>query len=248
MDTKQLFTTAFESVMQGQIPSPEILKPLISKLLGYGLLAGSCVVKVPQISNVVGSGSADGLSPLAFELETVVYIISAGYGYVKQLDFSAYGESAILALENLFLLALIYRYAKISMTRSAFVLGLLVGAAVAIFMGQFDLATMTSLYELNNIIQLSARLPQIYKNFTEKNTGQLSLATNGINVIGGAARIFTTFQEGGGPAMLRSYLLAITLNLTVVIQILMYKNKAPKGSARSAKARAAAIKARAKKD
>ena len=67
---------------------------------------------------------------------------------------------------------------------------------------------ITAAYDANNLILIGARLPQIYKNFTNGSTGQLSIITFAANTLGCVARLFTTMQEGGGSAMLRSYALS----------------------------------------
>lgn len=64
---------------------------------------------------------------------------------------------------------------------------------------------ITAAYDFNNIILMGARLPQILKNFQAKSTGQLSIITFAANTLGCIARLFTTMQEGGGSAMMRSY-------------------------------------------
>lgn len=63
--------------------------------LGLGIVAGSAVVKLPQVLNVVRAGSADGLNPLSFELETMGLCIAATYGFLLQLPFSAFGEVVV---------------------------------------------------------------------------------------------------------------------------------------------------------
>jgi len=45
----------------------------------------------PQISAVLKSGSAEGLSPLSFELETVGLLVHSSYGYLTRMPFNAYG-------------------------------------------------------------------------------------------------------------------------------------------------------------
>jgi hypothetical protein len=74
--------------------------------------------------------------------------------------------------------------------------------------GQVSLPMITALYDANNLILMGARLPQIYKNFSDKSTGQLSIITFAANTLGCIARLFTTMQEGGGSAMMRSYALS----------------------------------------
>jgi hypothetical protein len=67
---------------------------------------------------------------------------------------------------------------------------------------------ITAAYDFNNIILMSARVPQILQNFQTKSTGQLSIITFAANTLGCVARLFTTMQEGGGSAMMRSYALS----------------------------------------
>jgi len=67
---------------------------------------------------------------------------------------------------------------------------------------------ITAAYDANNLIMIGARVPQIYKNFAARSTGQLSIITFAANTLGCIARLFTTLQEGGGSAMMRSYALS----------------------------------------
>lgn len=231
-----LVVTFFGSLTKGQVPAPEVIKALVSMLLGYAMIAGSCFVKVPQIVNVLKSRSAEGLSALSFELETVTFIVSAGYGYLKELPFSAYGESVILCVQNFFLLALIYILSQASMVRAAFVSGLLASFIGSILLGHVSFELMSVLFNFIIVIMLGARLPQIYKNWKEGGTGQLSIITCAINVVGCVARLFTTIQEAGGSAMLRNYIIALALNLTLVLQILIYAK--PKRTPRKPKPKA----------
>jgi len=63
--------------------------------LGLGIVAGSTLVKLPQVVAVVRARSAEGLNPLSFELETLGLAIAASYGFLHRLAFSAYGESIV---------------------------------------------------------------------------------------------------------------------------------------------------------
>lgn len=57
--------------------------------LGLAIIAGGSVVKLPQISALLNSGSAAGLAISSFELENVGFIIFAAYGYLMQLPLTA---------------------------------------------------------------------------------------------------------------------------------------------------------------
>lgn len=56
----------------------ECLKLIISKTLGYAIVAGSVFVKFPQIGKIYSGGSVVGLSLATFVLETFCVIVSMG--------------------------------------------------------------------------------------------------------------------------------------------------------------------------
>lgn len=57
--------------------------------LGFAIIAGGAVVKLPQISALLKSGSAAGLAVSSFELENLGFIIYASYGYLLGLPISS---------------------------------------------------------------------------------------------------------------------------------------------------------------
>ncbi|KAK4478271.1 hypothetical protein RD792_017558 [Penstemon davidsonii] len=93
------FSCAVGSLSNGKFPEKDCLLPLISKLLGYCIVAASTTVKLPQILKILKHSSVRGLSLVAFELEVVGYTIALAYCLHKGLPFSAYGE---LAFTNVF--------------------------------------------------------------------------------------------------------------------------------------------------
>ena len=54
----------------------ECLKMILSKALGYAIVAGSMFVKFPQIATIYSGGSVVGLSLATFVLETFCVIVS----------------------------------------------------------------------------------------------------------------------------------------------------------------------------
>ncbi|KAG2666275.1 hypothetical protein I3760_15G050400 [Carya illinoinensis] len=106
------FGCAVGSLRHGKIPDKDCLLPLISKLLGYCIVAASTTVKLPQILKILKNSSVRGLSLVAFELEVVGYTIALAYCLHKGLPFSAYGELAFLLIQALILVAIIYYYSQ----------------------------------------------------------------------------------------------------------------------------------------
>ena len=52
---------------------------LLSKVLGYAIIAGSCAVKLPQVLKLIAAGSAQGLSPSGMYFETVSLLFNIVY-------------------------------------------------------------------------------------------------------------------------------------------------------------------------
>jgi mannose-P-dolichol utilization defect protein 1 len=91
-----------------------------------------CVV---QILNIMRSKSAEGLSIVSFELEIVGFLIASSYGYIMGLPFSAYGEATILLLQSIFLVVLVYKYARVPAARALTTTALFTGAASFLLSG-----------------------------------------------------------------------------------------------------------------
>ena len=61
--------------VKGLLADTFCLKKTISKCLGYGIIAGSTIVKLPQIVNFVRAGSVEGVSRASSYLELVGYLL-----------------------------------------------------------------------------------------------------------------------------------------------------------------------------
>ncbi len=71
-------------------------------------------------------------------------------------------------------------------------------------------------------LQLS-RLPQIMLNYRSKSTGQLSIVSYILNVIGSTARLFTTMKQlGGNRSLMMGFGSSIFINSVLAGQIMYY--------------------------
>ncbi|KAI3802414.1 hypothetical protein L1987_30546 [Smallanthus sonchifolius] len=152
------FSCVFGSLSDRKFPEKDCLLPLISKLLGYAIVAASTTVKLPQIMKILQHKSVRGLSVLAFEMEVIGYTIALAYCLHKGLPFSAYGEYC--------------------------------GLAPTILAGKIDPLLFEALYASQHAIFFFARVPQIWENFKNKNTGELSFLTSFMNSAGSLGALF----------------------------------------------------------
>ncbi|KAG6402527.1 hypothetical protein SASPL_134723 [Salvia splendens] len=194
------FTCALSSLQSGEIPPKDCLLPLISKLLGYLIVAASTTVKLPQILKILQNSSVRGLSVVAFELEVVGYTIALAYCLHKGLPFSAYGELAFLLIQG--------TYCAIAPT---------------VLAGKIDPMLFEALYASQHAIFFCARIPQIWANFKNKSTGELSFLTSLMNFAGSMVRVFTSMQEKAPMSVVLGSVIGIVTNGTILSQIVVYQ-------------------------
>ncbi|KAJ3110268.1 hypothetical protein HK100_003100 [Physocladia obscura] len=200
----------------------------VSKTLGLGIVVGSSIVKVPQILKIVAAENADGVSLVAYVLETLALIITLAYNIRKANPFSTFGEIAFISLQNVVILLLLTTYAKKYVSLLATSVFFAATTYVLVFSDVITSELLTSLQWVSIIVATASKVPQIYENWANGRTGQLSLVTVGLQFAGSAARIFTTLREVKDQAILASFLISTALNGVLFLQVLLSLTKAKK--------------------
>ncbi|XP_053425932.1 mannose-P-dolichol utilization defect 1 protein isoform X4 [Nycticebus coucang] len=100
------------SLKKRKYPSPNVpcLKILLSKGLGLGIVAGSLLVKLPQVFKILGAKSAEGLSLQSVMLELVALTGTMVYSITNNFPFSSWGEALFLMLQTVTICFLIMHY------------------------------------------------------------------------------------------------------------------------------------------
>lgn len=201
------------------------IKYAISKGLGVGIVVGGSIVKIPQILTILKNQSAQGLSLTSYLLETLSYFITLSYNLRQGNPFSTFGEILFICIQNVIIVSLIFYYGR--------QLGLLGTVLIGLGSLLYSLnneqlvpaVLMSSLYAATIPLSLASKVPQIYTNFVNKSTGQLSVFTVVNYFAGSAARVFTTMTELDDTLMLFGNALATTFNAILVLQVILYWNK-----------------------
>jgi len=198
---------------------------ILSKLLGYSIVASSTIVKVPQILSIVRGKSAAGLNPLMFILENIGYTIGLSYSFNKGFPFSTYGENLFVLIQGFILVYIIFLYNK--KLNMQFYVGVILYAIFAITMlGGIIPIHIQKIFQTSTIgIFIAARVPQILTNYRNQSVGKLSAFMVLLNFGGSMARIFTTMKEVGDKVVLLGYVIGTSLNGTLLIQIFYYGDK-----------------------
>jgi len=207
------------------------VKLLISKALGLLIIAGSLIIKVPQIVKIVKAKSAKGISLTSVLLELVCLLFTMSFSYRRHFPFGTYGETVFVTIQNFVIIFLIYYYGngdKKPEGISPSFFGILAIYVVVLYSflqnpgNLVDVSLIQSLQTLNIPILISSRVPQIISNFTTKSTGQLAIATWLLTFAGAIARVFTTLQEAYDPILLVGYIIGASLSSTICFQIFYY--------------------------
>lgn len=207
--------------------------------LGYVVIAGACVVKVPQILLIVSNSSAEGLSETAAALDAIAASSFSYYNVLKGFPIANWGEQAIVAVQATMVLILVWIYRGNNLKLRFALFGLWIAASVAILMeGHEYHLLLTTLGASPTAMTAISRIPQIMLNWQNGQTGQLSLITFLLQFLGSVARLLTTLQLiGNDPLSLISHSVGAILNLVVVFQIVAHINqlKAEKPAVKPAK-------------
>lgn len=152
----------------------ECLKLAVSKGLGVGIIAGSSIVKVPQILKLVSSQSAAGISFLSYVLETSSMIITLAYSARNNFPFSTYGETALIAAQNIAISLLVLRFQGKDLAAAAFVGGLMAVGYALQNENIVDMRLLGYAQAMAGALAVASKAPQIYTIWQEGGTGQLS--------------------------------------------------------------------------
>ncbi|KAK7031080.1 hypothetical protein VNI00_013682 [Paramarasmius palmivorus] len=225
---EKCYTSLIENLNLSDI---ECIKYSISKGLGIGIVVGGSIMKVPQLLLILNSHSASGLSLPSYILETLAYAITLSYSYRNQFPFSTYGENLFLTIQNVIITLLIIVYTpshplrqKSTSSKSTQVITTALGMAVTgIALATVPLSTLSPLQLLTLPLSLSSKLPQIHQNYRARSTGQLSAFAVFSQILGCAARLFTSLGEvDDGGVLAAGFALALVLNVVLGVQVAVY--------------------------
>lgn len=201
---------------------PRCLQLLISKLLGYAIVAGAVGLKVPQILAILKAQNAKGISVMSYLLEVTVFIIATAYALQQNYPFSLFGDLVAILIQDFVILFLMALYAK-KIDAQFFIYSVCAVVVMAVMFGGFLPAeVVVTLQSLTIPLSIASRVPQIYKNFADRDTGSLSFLTYALNSGGALARVFTTITETDDRILLLGYAISTILNGIIAFQIIFY--------------------------
>ena len=150
------------------------LKFAVSKGLGLAIVAGASVVKVPQILKLLSSRSSAGVSFLSYALETTSFLITLVYSARQGFPFSTYGETALIAAQNVAISLLVLRFSGQDVVAAGWVAGLAAAVYMLTDSSIVDASALRTLQALSGVMAVGSKIPQIVAVARQGGTGQLS--------------------------------------------------------------------------
>ena len=167
-------------VLDIDLSSTECLKLATSKGLGIGIIAGSSVVKIPQILKLLTSQSASGVSFLSYLLETAAFVVTLAYSARSGFPFSTYGETALIVAQNVVLCLLVLKYQGQTVAAGLFTGGLVAAGWALQNEGLVDMKMLGYAQAGAGVLGVASKAPQIWTIWREGGTGQLSAFAVGL--------------------------------------------------------------------
>lgn len=228
----QCFKSLF---VNGALNDTPCLKMFLSRSLGTAIVAGSTMVKLPQIMKIVANGDAAGLSFLGVLLELLAVTANGAYSFSQGFPFSAYGESVFMSLQTSLIALLVLWYGGNTMFTLFFtaIYGSLVFAITQPGLVPEEVLWYGQAANIPMIV--FGKLIQAGTNFKNGHTGQLSAVTVFLLTAGSLARIFTSIQDTGDKVMVLTFIVSSAVNVIIALQVIYYWNTTKEVLAKQAK-------------
>ncbi|XP_062551930.1 mannose-P-dolichol utilization defect 1 protein homolog [Armigeres subalbatus] len=221
----------------------DCFKALLSKGLGLGIIAGSVLVKVPQITKILANKSAQGINLFSVCLDLFAITIHMAYSFVSGFPFSAWGDTSFLALQTAMIAFLVLHFGGAAAKAVSF--AVVYSVMTYVLMGGLTPLNYLLIAQGFNVpILLIGKLSQAFTNYKNGGTGQLSAVTCFMLLAGSLARIFTSIQETGDQMMVITYGCSSFANAVIVSQLLYYWNSDKKSQRKSSPKKPSKAKAK----
>jgi mannose-P-dolichol utilization defect protein 1 len=214
----------FDEFLKFNIFYKDCIAITLSKGLGYGIILGAGMVKIPQIYNIVKAKSGRGILPSMFYMECFMFIINGCYNIHLSSPFSVYGENFCLLLQNFVIIALLWTYEKKTSKHMKMAISCSIFGTIGYL--YFDVMVPSFLWKVFMDIQILmvvySRMPQIIENYRHKFTGELSSVMFLANACGNIARTYTFIKETQDLYNMFTSGLSAALNLIIFLQVIVY--------------------------
>ena len=154
---------------------------LFSKGLGYIIILGAFLLKIPQILKILKAKDVIGLSAPSFYLEVIIFLSNSIYNYLKGYPLSTWGENIIILFQNIFLVLLLWKFSTPVMTTSYGLLMIILFISIGYSFLHVPEEYQWILVSVGIPLSILAKVPQIITNHVQGHT-YVELVYNYINI------------------------------------------------------------------
>lgn len=199
----------------------------ISVVLGYGLVALGATSKLPYIRSLEKSQTAVGISDFRQYSDILAVSFTILFNVNRRYPFLAWGEKAFLLAQSLYVTSLVWKFRKTERTSQVFWCGAYACSLVSMFFGikAIDAQYRFVIPMIKLLLSKPGQFQQVYLNFKNGHTGPQSGASQAMISVLKFLRLYTTVTEIGDPILILSAFIALGLNVTLLFQIIAYREK-----------------------
>uniref|UniRef100_A0A8R1XWR9 Mannose-P-dolichol utilization defect 1 protein homolog n=1 Tax=Onchocerca volvulus TaxID=6282 RepID=A0A8R1XWR9_ONCVO len=203
----------------------ECISMVMSRLLGLGITLGSVLIFIPQILKIQFAQSGEGISLSSQLLGLFACFVITSYSYAKGYVFSQWGDSFFVTIQMIIIIIQILWFSS-RQAHAAVFLAFCWTISCAV-MGEYISVDMLALVQAITIpVVIVAKFLQIWTNYQQQSTGQLSVISLSLQFTGCLARIFTSLKETNDQLVIINYIIAALLNGIICVQYFLYRNSA----------------------
>ncbi|CAE8611046.1 unnamed protein product [Polarella glacialis] len=203
------------------------LKKLVLFGLNSAMLAGSLLMKLPQILNILKAQSVIGLSEAWVINECIAGLCWVYYNYLTGHPFMAWGEAFIVGIQNVIIVLMYWFYSPElpKLPRSLGALLFVAGSAAVLLTGlPSGSCLLAALGIAPMILGNGAKIPQIILNFRQQHTGTMAFVPALLGFGGNAVRVLTSvMQTPDDPVAILNPLAASVLWCVMFAQFFLYR-------------------------
>ena len=214
-------------IVNWEFGNKECISLFISKAIGYGLIAFSSILKLPQLFVIIKHRSGQGLSVTSLFMEIVANVLAYCYHRQRGFPISTFGETLMIMIQNI-LIAFFVTHFSPKYDLYKWNLFILIDSCLifSVERGVMSDSLMTILWRVCLPLSIAYKIPQILHTYKAKCKGELSSLSCFLTLMGSCGRVFTTIREVHDWSVLLMYVLNVLLNGTIWVQSLVYPKEA----------------------
>ncbi|CRH00222.1 conserved Plasmodium protein, unknown function [Plasmodium relictum] len=192
---------------------------VLNNIFIYSIIVGSCLIKFPQIIKIINNKNVVGISFVTIYLELFIASSLIAFSIKENINIKLFLDVILINTQNIFIVLLMWRYSNKYSKFTKFI-----KICFYVFLNLYLIFGLPNVLVpflglVSAPISCFSKIPQIYLNHKNKNTGNLSLITFFFVFLGNLARIFTIFFSSNNKIYLVNCIFICTLNLTILLQV-----------------------------